>query len=705
LPTQLPPAAALLLSLALALSSGCASSGPAKPVAPARPSQKSAAPTTAPATAAPSLGDAALFAPANLDPTVSPCVDFYRYANGGWQAKHPRPAVYPEWGRFEELAERNSKQLRSVLEAAARSSAAPGSVEQKIGDFYATCMDEAAIERQGIDPLRPELGRIDAIADLPSLLEEVARLHGEGVGALFEVGASQDLKNSSEMILDVLQGGLGLPDRDYYLKDDEATKKIRDEYGKHVARILELSGEPPQQAAGEAAQILAIETRLARASQTRAERRDVPSNYHRLTLGEMDALTPHFSWERYFKAIGAPVAGANVRVPAFLRAMDAELAARPAPEWRAYLRWRFLDGLSASLSATFVAEQFHFKGTVLQGVQENLPRWQRCVQDTDIQLGEALGQAYVEKYFPPTAKQRALEMVDNLTAALREDLATLPWMGEATRAEAQKKLAAFARKIGYPDKWIDYSPLTIQRGSYVENTRAGVRFAFQRDIARIGRPVDRALWDLSPPTVNAYYQPSMNEVVFPAGILQPPFFDPAADDAWNYGAIGAAIGHEMTHGFDDQGSQFDAQGNLRNWWSPADLASFKRRAECVTRHYSGFAVDGTPVNGPLVVGESIADLGGVKIAYAAYQKSLAGKPRQVLGGFTPEQRFFLGFAEIWAANTAPERERLQLATDPHPLGRFRVDGVVADLPEFARAFACKPADPLARPEGQRCQVW
>lgn len=467
MPTQLPPVAALLLSLALALFAGCASSGPAKPAAPAAPAVATA---PASAAAAPSPEDAALFAPANLDPTVSPCVDFYRYANGGWQAKHPRPAVYPEWGRFEELAERNSKQLRSVLEAAARSSAAPGSVEQKIGDFYATCMDEAAIEKQGIDRLRPELGRIDAIADLPSLLEEVARLHGEGVGVLFEVGASQDLKNSSEMILDVLQGGLGLPDRDYYLKDDEATKKIRDEYGKHVARILELSGEPPQRAAGEAAQILAIETRLARASQTRAERRDVPSNYHRLTLGEMDALTPHFSWERYVKAIGAPVAGANVRVPAFLRAMDAELAARPVLEWRAYLRWRFLDGLSASLAAAFVAEQFHFKGTVLQGVQENLPRWQRCVQDTDIQLGEALGQAYVEKYFPPTAKRRALEMVDNLTAALREDLVTLPWMGEATRAEAQKKLAAFARKIGYPDKWIDYSPLTIKRGSYVENT-------------------------------------------------------------------------------------------------------------------------------------------------------------------------------------------------------------------------------------------
>jgi putative endopeptidase len=695
---QRPSAAALLLPIAFALAAGCASRGPARPATPAAP-VPAAAPT-------PAARAGTLFDPANLDRSVSPCVDFYRYANGGWQAKHPRPAAYPEWGRFWELEERNSQQLRSVVETAAASHAAPGSVDQKIGDFYATCMDEAAIEKQGLDPLRLELGRINAIADLPALQEEVARLHGDGVTALFEVGPSQDLKNSGEMILDVLQGGLGLPDRDYYLKDDLATKKIRDEYTRHVARILELSGEHPHRAAEETAQILALETRLAQASKTRAERRDVPGNYHRMTLAEMDALTPHLSWERYVQAIGAPgIAGANVRAPAFLQALDAELAARPIPEWRAYLRWHLLDAMAASLSAAFVDEDFHFKRTVLQGVGENLPRWRRCVQSTDARLGEALGRAYVERYFPPAAKSRALEMIDNLAAALKDDLKTLPWMSEATRAEAQKKLAAFARKIGYPERWIDYSPLEIGRESYLANSRAAVRFEFQREIGRIGKPVDRALWELSPPTVNAYYQPSMNEVVFPAGILQPPFFDPAADDAWNYGAIGAAIGHEMTHGFDDQGSQFDAQGNLRNWWSPADLASFKSRAECVARHYSGFSVEATPVNGKLVEGEAIADFGGVKLAYAAYQKSLAGKPRQTISGFTPEQRFFLAFAEIWAANAAPESERLQLATDPHPLARFRVDGVVSDLPEFARAFSCKPGDPLARPEGERCQVW
>ncbi len=707
-----PSFAALLPPLfALVISIGCASRGPVAPASSAT-TAKPTAPTvsTAPA-AAPSPAavsdpeDAALFDPANLDPSISPCVDFYHYATGGWQAKHPRPAAYPEWGRFEELSESNSKQLRSVLEAAAQSAAAPGSVERKIGDFYASCMDEAAIEKQGLDPIRPELARIDAITDHGTLEEEVARLHTEGIGAFFEAGSSQDLKRSSEVILDISQGGLGLPDRDYYLKDDEATKKIRDEYPKHVARILALAGEPAARAADEAAQIVAIETRLATASKTRAERRDVAGNYHPMTFAEMDALTPHFSWERYGQAIGAPVAGANVHSSAFLQAMDGELAARPLPELRAYLRWRFLDGLSPSLSAAFVAEQFHFRGTVLEGVQEIQPRWQRCVQSTDIELGEALGQAYVEKYFPPTAKRRALEMVDNLTAALREDLHTLPWMGEATRAAAQTKLAAFARKIGYPDRWIDYSALPIERASYAENVRAGIRFTFHREIAKIGKPVDRSLWDMTPPTVNASYEASLNEVVFPAGILQPPFFDPAVDDAWNYGSIGVAIGHEMTHGFDDEGSQFDAQGNLRNWWSAADLASFKSRGECVARQYSGFSIDGTPVNGKLVEGESIADLGGVKIAYAAYEKSLAGKPRQTLGGFTPEQRFFLAFAEIWADNTSPEEVRLQLATDPHPLGRFRVNGVVANLPEFARAFSCKPGDPLARPEGERCKVW
>jgi predicted metalloendopeptidase len=648
----------------------------------------------------------ALFDPANLDRSVSPCVDFYRYADGGWLAKHPRPAAYPEWGRFEELQERNLQQLRSVLETAALRHAAPGSIEQKIGDFYASCMDEAAIETRGLDPLRLELGQIDAVADLPSLTEEAARLQQEGVEVLFQVGPNQDLKNSEEMILDVVQGGLGLPDRDYYLKDDEATKKIRDEYLRHVEKTLALSGEPPHRAAEEAAQIVALETRLAKASKTRAERRDVPGNYHRMTLSEMDALSPHFSWERYTQGMGLrSLAAANVRAPAFFQALDAELAARPIAEWRAYLRWHLLESLAPRLSAAFVAESFRFNSTVLQGVKENLPRWQRCAQEVDNQLGEALGQAYVEKYFPPEAKRRALTMIDNLAAALKEDLETLPWMGDATRAEAQKKLAAFARKIGYPDRWIDYSSVQIRRGAYVEDVFAATRFEYARQLRRIGQPVDRTLWPFTPPTVNAGYQPSMNEVVFPAGILQPPFFDPAADDAWNYGAIGSAIGHEMTHGFDDQGSQFDGKGNLRNWWSPADLLSFKSRAECVAHQYGSFSVAGTPVNGALVEGEAIADLGGLKIAYAAYQKSLAGKERKVVDGFTPEQRFFLAFAGIWAANTSPEFEQLLLATNPHPLPRFRTNGVIANLPEFAKAFACKPGDPMVRPEGERCQVW
>jgi putative endopeptidase len=704
-----PIARATLLPLVLgAVTLGCASRGPL-PAAPADLPLAKASPAPPAAAPPPASAPAALFEPANLDPSVSPCVDFYRYANGGWLARHPRPAAYPEWGRFEELDQRNQQALRDLLEEAARAKAAPGppgSIEQKIGDFYAACMDEAAIDRQGLDPLRPELARIEAVADLPALQAEVAHLQSAGVPVLFQVGPSQDLHNSSEMILDVLQGGLGLPDRDYYLKDDAATRAIREAYGKHVARMLELSGEDPRRAAEESAEIAALETRLARASKTRVERRDIPGNDHRMTLVAIDALTPHFSWARYVGDIGAPaVKEANVHAPAFLQAFDRELTATPLPAWRAYLRWHLLDALAPSLSAAFVDEDFRFKGTVLEGTGENLPRWQRCVRSADARLGEALGKVYVEKHFPPAAKSRALAMIENLTAALRDDLATLPWMGEATRAEAQEKLAAFTRKIGYPDRWIDYSSVAVDRRSYAGDVLAADRFEFRRQIDRIGRPVDRALWEFSPPTVNAGYQPSLNEIVFPAGILQLPFFDPAADDAWNYGAIGAGIGHEMTHGFDDQGSQFDAQGNLRNWWSPEDLARFKERAECVARQYGGFAVDGTAVNGHLVEGESIADLGGLKIAYAAYQRALAGQPRRVEGGFTPEQRFFLAFAEIWAANEAPEFEQLMLATNPHPLSRFRVDGVVANLPEFAQAFSCKPGEPLVRPAGERCEIW
>ncbi|HZF12178.1 MAG TPA: M13 family metallopeptidase [Thermoanaerobaculia bacterium] len=691
----------LSLGLGLLLCAGVIAAAPAGP-APTVPATASTA-TSAGTPAGP------LYDPANLDPSVSPCVDFFRYADGGWATRHPRPADHASWGRLEELSERNRAALRAILEAAAAPAnppAAPDNTERKIGDFYASCMDEAAIERQGLTPLQPELARIDAVADVPALVDELAHLQSEGIRVPFGSAAIPSFRNSAEVVLDVREGELGLPDRDYYLKDDPASKKIRDEYGKHVARLLELSGLPAEQAALAVPKIFALETRLAQAMKTRAERRDAHGNDHWTTLPEMAALTPHLPWERYVKDLGVSgVSGANLRSPAYLKALDAELAGQPIADWRLYLRWRLIEGMAPNLGAAFVAESFHFDGTVLRGTAENLPRWGRCVRSVDGHMGEALGRIYVDKYFPPAAKRRALEMVDNLTAALKDDLVTLPWMGEATRAAAQKKLAAIGRKIGYPDQWIDYSPLQIARGSYAENVLAAQRFAFRRQIDQLGKPVDRARWNMTPPTVNASYTPPLNEISFPAGILQPPFFDPAADDAWNYGAIGAVIGHEMTHGFDDQGSQFDDQGNLRNWWAPADLTNFKGRAECVNRHYSSFSVDGVAVNGKLVLGESIADLGGLKIAYAAYQRSLAGKEHRVDQGLSPDQRFFLAFAGIWAASASPEAERLQLATNPHPLPRFRVDGVVSDMPEFARAFSCKTGDPMVRPDSERCQVW
>jgi putative endopeptidase len=706
----MPPIRRLpILALGMTLLAGAAGRSLALPAGPAPAATTAATAVAAPgpapvATTSTAHSTGVLFDPANLDPTASACVDFFRYANGGWQAKHPRPADHGSWGRFQELEEGNLQALKSLL--GAQGAAAPGSAEQKIGDFYASCMDEAAIERQGLAPLQAELARIDAVADLPALVSEVAHLQSEGVRVLFGAGAFPSFKNSEEMILNFREGGLGLPERDYYLKDDEAAQKIRDEYGRHVARLLELGGAPRERAAEDAARIVALETRLARVTKTRAERRDPHGNDHLLTLSELGVLAPHLSWERYLKDLGVSgVTSANVQSPDFLKAVDRELAERPMAEWRAYLRWHLLNGLAPSLSAAFVEENQRFAGKVLRGTEQNTPRWQRCVQSVDRHLGEALGRAYVDQRFPPEAKRRAQEMVENLMAALADDLTTLPWMGEATRAQAQKKLAAIGRKIGYPDKWTDYSPLAIDRGSFAGNVLAAQRFAFHQNIDRLGKPVDRGLWRMSPPTVNASYQPSFNEILLPAGILQPPFFDPAVDDAFNYGAIGTVIGHEMTHGFDDQGSQFDAQGNLRNWWSPADLASFKGRAECVARHFSGFSVDGVSVTGKAVLGEAIADLGGLKLAYAAYQRSLAGKPRQVVAGFTPEQRLFLGFAAVWASNAAAEFEHLQVATNPHPLPRFRVNGTVSDLPEFARAFGCKAGDPMVRPEGERCQIW
>ncbi len=645
---------------------------------------------------------------ASLDKNTPACTDFYQHANGGWLAANPIPAAYSSWGVANVLNEKTRDQLREILEAAAKNTKAPkGSSEQKVGDYYATCMDEAKIEADDLKPLEPEFARIAKISNQKTLQDELAHLHSIGINALFSSGSIQDFKNSAEVIAVLFQGGLGLPDRDYYVKTDDKSKSVRDEYLKHVAKMFELLGDDPAKAAGAARTVMALETKLAEASLTRVELRDPEKLYHRLTMAQMKDVATGFDWPSYFQNISLKQkTDVNVATPNFFKGMAQWLNEVPMTDWQTYLRWHVINANAAALSSKFVNEDFNFNGTVLQGRKENLPRWKRCVSGTDRVLGEALGEVYVKKAFPPAAKARAVEMVRNLEAALKSDISTLSWMSEPTRKQATLKLDAFLNKIGYPDKWRDYSSLEVDRSSYVGNRMRANAYENKRDLDKIGKPVDRMEWGMSPPTLNAYYNPQINEIVFPAGILQPPFFDAAADDAFNYGGIGSVIGHEMTHGFDDQGRQFDATGNLANWWSEADLKAFKERAQCVIDQFSSFEVEkGLNMNGQLVVGESIADLGGLVIAYAAFQKSQEGKPRLIIDGYTPEQRFFLGYARGWATNMRPELARLIANTDPHPLNKFRVNGPLSNMPQFAEAFQCKASDAMVRAEKDRCRIW
>ena len=645
------------------------------------------------------------FDPADMDPSASPCRDFLHYGDGGWLARNPVPPAFARWGTFTILADHNREVLKGILEEAAAKRSSEGSEEQKIGDFYAACMDEARVEADGAKPIAAELDRIAKISDRAGLETEVARLHTEGVPALFAFGSLQDRKNSEEVIAGAFQGGLGLPDRDYYVKDDEKTKTIRDQYVAHLGKMLALLGDDPGKAAAEAKTILEIETRLAKASMTRVERRDPDATYHRMTVAELQKLTPNFGWNAYLRDVAAPPSAVNVGQPAFFEALNRDLEGVPLADWKTYLRWHVVAAAAPGLSSPFVQEDFDFNGRILNGTKEILPRWKRCVAATDNALGFALGRKYVEKTFPPESKARMDALVKNLTAALRDDLSTLPWMGDATRKAAVEKLAAFTPKIGYPDEWRDYSAYRVGRESHAGNVVAGDAFEFHRQLAKIGKPVDRKEWAMSPPTVNAYYNSGKNEIVFPAGILQPPFFDGKADDAVNYGAIGAVIGHEMTHGFDDQGRKFDARGNLRDWWTPEDAKNYEARAKCVEQQFDAYVVeDGLHENGKLVLGESIADLGGLTLAWRAFQKSLEGKPQPAkIDGFTAEQRFFLSYARVWAENDRPETERVMVVTNPHPLDRFRAIAAPSNMPQFEKAFGCRAGDPMVRVD--RCQIW
>jgi len=610
-------------------------------------------------------------------------------------------------GKVTQLDEQNILVLNQILEDLLKKKNLTGN-EQKIADYYGSCMDEQKTEAEGIKPLDPELQRINQISDLLGLEDEIARLHAHRIPAVFGFGANQDAKDSTQIIAQLVQGGLGLPDRDYYTNDDAKSKATRDEYLAHVTRTFELTGDVPDHAAAEAKTVITIETKLAESSLTRVQRRSPEGNYHPMIKTQLLEMTPDFDWGRYFRNLGLPEIGkVNVGQPSFFKAADKILTGTPIDDWKTYLRWHLVNAASNTLSSKFVQENFNFNGKYLQGTTEMLPRWRRCVASTDRALGEALGELYVRKTFPPEARERARAMVANLIAALQEDLTTLSWMSDETRKRAISKLNAYIKKIGYPDKWRDYEALQVSRGAYYNNYVSAGEFEFKRSLGKIGRPVDKTEWGMSPPTVNAYYNPQFNEIVFPAGILQPPFYDPKADDAFNYGGIGAVIGHEMTHGFDDQGAKFDANGNLVMWWTPDDFKKFSERTNCVVNQFSSYEVEpGLHQKGELVVGESVADLGGLTVAYAAYQKSLQGKPRpKDINGFSPEQRFFLGWAQVWAQNIRPEAARLRNATDPHPLARFRVDGPLSNMPAFAQAYQCKEGDPMVRPPEKRCQIW
>jgi putative endopeptidase len=644
----------------------------------------------------------------SLDKTCEPCKDFYQFANGGWIQKNPVPAAFPSWGRFNELNEKNRDTLRQILEeSASNPKAAKGSSEQKIGDYYASCMDEARIEKDGLKPLEPALIRINNIEDVRGLQDEIARLQGDGVNVLFDFHSTEDARDAARMIAEASQAGMGLPDKDYYFKDDARMKNVRDEYVKHIARMFELMGDDAARARTAAQVAMSIETKLAEGAMTAVEQRDPNALYNKMSLAQLKSLTPNFSWDAYLKQVGAGMANEiNITQPKFFKGLDQMLTAVPLSDWKTYLRWRLISFAAPALPARFVEENFNFNGKVLTGSKELLPRWKRCVSLTNGVLGEAVGQVYVKKNFSPEAKRRVLEMVSNLKAVLRSHLATMEWMGADTRKAANAKLDTFLDRIGYPDKWRDYSALEVDRGPFALNRMRAIRFDFNRQIGKIGKARDRNEWPFSPAIVNAFYNSTNNTITFPAGILQPPFFDPQADDAINYGGIGSVIGHEIIHGFDDEGSQFDADGNLKNWWTADDRKNFEARASCVEKQFNGFQVEeNLYTNGKLVLGESIADLGGLTIAYAAYQKSLAGKERQVLDGFTPEQRFFLGYAQVWGGNVRPEFARLLTQADPHPLPRFRVNGPLSNMPQFAQAFECKASDQMVRPDGDRCKIW
>ena len=649
---------------------------------------------------------AAAVDPANRDATCPACRDFYQFANGGWVKANPIPGDHASWSHWDELDESNLQVLRRGLEKAAASHAVPGSRDQKLGDLYAACTDEDAIEAKGATPLQPELAKIAAAQDLPALLAIVANEHRTGAaGPFFGYGSQPDPTNSAHTIGDLGQGGLSLPERDYYTRADAKSKQLRDDFSAHTARELQLVGEDAATATTDAATVMRVETALANASLPKAQLRDPKVTTNPYTVAKLATLGSTISWPTYFAAVGSAQGGLNVDEPSFFRKLDGVLTSTPLPDLKTYVKWQYVGANAGALSKAFVDENFAWRKTLF-GLKELGPRWKRCIRTVDNNMDELLGQMFVAMRFTPAAKMHAESMVRNLRAAYRTDITGLDWMTPATKQRAEAKLTAIVQKIGYPNVWRDYSKLTISRDDYFNDLQHTSAFAVQRDIAKIGKPTKRTEWGMPPQLINAQYNPTTNDITFPAAILLPPFYSDANDDALNYGAIGAVIGHEMTHGFDDQGRQYDLAGNLRDWWTAADAKQYVARASCVTKQYGAMeAAPGVLQNGPLVTGESIADLGGLRIAYNAYERSLAGKPRRTINGYTPEQRFFLAFATVWAENDTPEFARFLGQSNEHPVSRNRVVGTLVNMPEFAKAFGCTARDKMVKPVSKVCKIW
>ena len=642
---------------------------------------------------------------ASLDRSADPCVDFYKFSCGGWQKNNPIPADQATWSVYAKLANENQQFLWGILtEDAKAANRTP--VQQKVGDYFESCMNTAAIDAAGEKPVEPMLAQIDALRSRPEIVAAIAPLHHEDPGSFFfgsRVG--QDAVNSSLEIVEVGAGGLGLPDRDYYLKTDPKSVKLREQYTAYIAQLLGLSGEPADKANADAAAILRIETTLAKASLTRVERRDPHKTYHLLTVAELTQLAPAIDWPHYFNVQGAPgTAKLNVSQPEFMKAVQSELVAEPEADLRAYLRFHLLTAAAPYLAHPFEQANFDFFSHTLRGVPVQLPRWKTCVRAVDRNLGEALGQEFVARTFSADMKARTQTMTEQIEAAMQHEIENLDWMSPETKAEALRKLHAIRNKIGYPEHWRDYSALNVKRDAYFGDVMRAYEFEDARDWHKLGKPVDINEWGMTPPTVNAYFNPQMNDINFPAGVLQPPLYDPKLDDAPNYGNTGATIGHELTHAFDDEGRQFDAKGNLRDWWTPADAKGFEDRINCIRDQYAGYViVDDIHINSRLTSGEDVADLGGTLLAYIAWQKQTAGEQLKTVEGFTPDQRFFVGMAQWACENERPANQRVNALTDPHSPGFARINGVVSNMPQFQKAFGCKAGQPMVHTP--TCRVW